>query len=140
MCTVKLPDVREHFSALFNRPGDALFDISADARYYTKFPADITTHLSIPITDEEVCAALGQMNASSNPGVFGLDVKCLRMLTKFSNICDFLVDILNKWISGEIGDELLLTLLTAIPKADRDPTVAKNLRPISVTSIWYRLV
>jgi hypothetical protein len=67
------------------------------------------------------------MNASSNPGVFGLDVKCLRFLTKFSNISKFLVDVLNKWIAGDIGDELLLTLLTAIPKADRDPTVVKNL-------------
>ena len=80
------------------------------------------------------------MNASSNPGVFGLDVKCLRSICKWDEIAEFICDTLNKWVQGEVGDELLLTLLTAIPKPDRDPSQAANLRPISVTSIWYRLV
>jgi hypothetical protein len=35
---------------------------------------------------------------------------------------------------------LLTTLLTAIPKVDRDSSDPKQLRPISVTSIWYRII
>lgn len=35
---------------------------------------------------------------------------------------------------------LLHTLLTAIPKKDKPTDVPSNLRPISVTSIWYRLI
>lgn len=59
VCSVALPEVRDHFSALFNRSGVASFDVSADARYYTKFPADVIADLSLPITDREVHAALG---------------------------------------------------------------------------------
>lgn len=29
--------------------------------------------------------------------------------------------------------------MSAIPKPDRDPTMAANLRPIAVSSVWYRL-
>jgi hypothetical protein len=35
---------------------------------------------------------------------------------------------------------LHLAYLSAIPKSDRPTTEPKNLRPISVSSIWYRWV
>lgn len=36
--------------------------------------------------------------------------------------------------------DLFLALLTAIPKPNRPTTIPANLRPISVTSIWYKLL
>jgi hypothetical protein len=59
VCSVELPAVRDHFSTLFNRSGVATLDVSADARHYSKFPADVIADLSLPITDREVSAALG---------------------------------------------------------------------------------
>ena len=35
---------------------------------------------------------------------------------------------------------LLITLLTAIPKADQATNDASKLRPISVSSVWYRIL
>ncbi len=80
------------------------------------------------------------MKASSAPGMFGLDVPTLRELCRNNLLADYITKLLNAWIKGDIGDHLLLTFLTAIPKPERDPSLARNLRPISVTSIWYRLV
>jgi hypothetical protein len=43
-------------------------------------------------------------------------------------------------VQGTCDEELLTTLLTAIPKPDRDSSDPAQLRPISVTSIWYRII
>lgn len=43
-------------------------------------------------------------------------------------------------LDGEAHPELLASYLTAIPKPDRPTDVAANLRPISVSSTWYRIL
>ena len=56
-------------------------------------------------------------------------------------IADIITTKLWDWVTiGDDYNEMFLAILTAIPKADKPPTIAKNLRPISVTSIWYRIV
>ena len=47
---------------------------------------------------------------------------------------------LNTWIQDPDLVQLHLAYLSAIPKSDRPTTEPKNLRPISVSSIWYRWV
>ena len=52
-----------------------------------------------------------------------------------------MVTLLNSWITDDHDTpDLFLALLTAIPKPNRPTTIPANLRPISVTSIWYKLL
>ncbi len=43
-------------------------------------------------------------------------------------------------LESQVASPLLLSLLTAIPKPGRDTATATNLRPISVSSVFYRLL
>lgn len=48
---------------------------------------------------------------------------------------------MNDWLTTDCETaEMFLVMLSAIPKEGKPPTVASNLRPISVTSIWYKIV
>jgi hypothetical protein len=51
-----------------------------------------------------------------------------------------IVDLLNKWVREDINTELFLAIVSSIPKPKKPPDKPENLRPISVTSIWYRVI
>ena len=51
-----------------------------------------------------------------------------------------LVDIVNGWILEEYNTDLFISLISAIPKPKKPPDKPENLRPIAVTSLWYRVV
>lgn len=78
--------------------------------------------LSSPIDCSELIEALQTMNSGTAPGVFGLDVLTLRRICTLDPVATHVTTLLNNWIAGNPGDYLLLTLLTAIPKPDKDPT------------------
>lgn len=39
-----------------------------------------------------------------------------------------------------MNEHLLTTIMTAIPKPEKDTSDPSQLRPISVTSVWYRII
>lgn len=51
-----------------------------------------------------------------------------------------IVDILNGWVLEEFNTDLFVSLISAIPKPKKPPDQPENLRPIAVTSLWYRVV
>lgn len=80
------------------------------------------------------------MKSGTSPGCFGLDVPTLRHVFKNPVFADRICALLNQWIHDPASVELHLAYLTAIPKLNKPPTTPSNLRPISVSSIWYRWV
>jgi hypothetical protein len=113
-------DVKDHFEAFFNRESSATFTGDRDLRYFKQLGPRHKSALATEIEVDEVRKALGEMNASSSPGMFGLDVPALRNLCANDIIANYVTGLLNMWIEGQVGDHLLLTFLTAIPKPDRD--------------------
>lgn len=79
------------------------------------------------------------MNSNATPGIFGLDVSTLGVLLANDTLGTLIVLLMNGLLRDNIDQKLLLTLLTAISKGKGtdDPTL---LRPISVTSVWYKLI
>lgn len=81
------------------------------------------------------------MNSNAASGVWGLQIPILTQLYSNEYFADTLTALLNSWIMDDADTaEMFLVLLTAIPKPQRDTAVPSNLRPISVTSVWYKLV
>lgn len=94
------------------------------------------------ITLDELRAATASMRTQASPGTFGIDVGTTCRLLDHPTLGPLICDYINDWV--QYGDsappELFTALLTAIPKADRPTSDPANLRPISVTSLWYRIV
>jgi hypothetical protein len=88
----------------------------------------------------EIRFVLANMNNRASPGVYGLETDCLKELFNNDIIGTTLVDLLNRWVHEDLNTELFLAIVSAIPKPKKPPDEPQNLRPISVTSAWYRLV
>ena len=55
-------------------------------------------------------------------------------------MASLITDLLNRWVFESLSTELFLAIVSAIPKPKKPPDKPSNLRPISVTSVWYRIV
>lgn len=85
--------------------------------------------------------ALETMRSSASPGCLGLDVGTLRRVCANDHLAETICSLLNHWVfDNPESAELHLTLLSAIPKTGKPTSEPKNLRPISVASIWYRWI
>ena len=80
-------------------------------------------------------ADMGDFRAT---GAFGVDVGALKCLLAHGPTACLITDSLQRVLVEGCEPSLLATLLTALPKPGKDPGSPTNLRPISVTSIWYR--
>ena len=73
-------------------------------------------------------------------GAFEVDVGALKCLLAHGPMVRLITDSLQRVLVEGCEPSLLATLLTAFPKPGKDPGSPTNLRPISVTSIWYRII
>jgi hypothetical protein len=96
--------------------------------------------LSVDFDLAEIRYVLANMNTNASPGVYGLETDCLKELFNNEITGTLLVDLLNRWVHEDMNNELFLAIVSAIPKPKKTPDEPCNLRPISVTSGWYRLV
>ena len=81
------------------------------------------------------------MKPGASSGAFGLQVNVIKLLFDNPVFASVLTTLLIMWIADPTGPaELFLVMLSAIPKAERSTASPQNLRPISVTNIWYKIV
>ena len=89
----------------------------------------------MPISFEEVSSALNAMNTNATTGAFGLDISTLKWLMTLERTSSMLINFLQGILDNKFDENLLLTIMSAIPKPKKPPTTPKNLRPISV-DLW----
>ena len=82
-------------------------------------------------------ADMGDFRAT---GAFGVDVGALKCLLAHGHMACLITDSLQRVLVEGCEPSLLATLLTALPKPGKDPGSPTNLQPISITSIWYRII
>ena len=97
-------------------------------------------HLRAPITLDEVRNAVASMRPNTAPGPFGIEVGCLTYLLCVDFLAGLITAALQCLLDLLPAPDLFASYLTAIPKPDRPTNVPSNLRPILVTSAWYRLL
>jgi hypothetical protein len=69
-----------------------------------------------------------------------LDIPLIKELLKVDVFASVIAQFLWGLVQGEVNDILFTTILTAIPKEQRSTADPAQLRPISVTSVWYRII
>ena len=82
-------------------------------------------------------AYMGDFHAT---GAFVVDVGALKCLLAHGPMAHLITDSLQRVLVEGCEPSLLATLLTVLPKPGKDPGSPTNLRPISVTSIWYHII
>ena len=143
--------VSDHWRAFFNRGWDAsshgaerdaiLADIAADAA--CKLPKEAAAALSIEsITAEaNVLAAVDALKAHSTAGVDGFTpevYKCPAVRERLAgHLSKFFKELLTR---GRLTDDMLLATLTPIYKLKGDRARPDSYRPISTTTIEYRVL
>ena len=131
--------MRTHFEQQFNEPVDPP---AIDTDFLQDIPRlSSTASLHAPLRDEEVAQAINGMRWRAGSGPFGLEIGVLQRLIKVPQLLGLLRGLLQSWLLEDQQAPLLLSaLLTAIPKRGKPPDTPRNLRPISVLSVWYRIV
>ena len=103
-----------------------------------KLSNDEKQSLEGPISIDEILKSLKNMKNNKSPGSDGFTAEFFKFFWK--DLGEFLVRSINN--SFEIGD-LSSTqkegIITCIPKGDKDKTLLKNWRPISLLNVTYKL-
>lgn len=133
-------DITEHFKNFFNRPSPVSEQLPENVlQCFAQFPTATVEGLGAEVSVSEFCKAVQGMSTAANPGPYGLQVSAIKGLAQTPRLLSELVELFNKWLIDPSNDDLLDSTLTAIPKPGRDPGLPKNLRPIAVSSMWYRI-
>lgn len=90
------------------------------------------------VTKGECKLALNKMKLNKSPGLDGLPVEFYRVF--WENICDLIIDVYNEsFIYEELSDSMNMSVLTLIFKKG-DICRLKNYRPISLSTIDYKIL
>ena len=138
--------LRTHYVTLFTRPpppvtfpgGPAAFHDALPTHYHALSPAALTT-LSAPLTAAEVLTAATALRDTA-VGPFGINTYVIVSLLRQPALAPSLLAALTNTLASADPTPLWDTLLTAIPKPHKDSSLPQHTRPISVTSLWYRLL
>ena len=95
---------------------------------------DIGTLLSV----KEIGAVLKKMKSNKTPGIDGITVEFLKVFWR--QLKFYITDALNcGFLKGRLSITLRQCVITCLPKPNKDRTMLKNWRPISLLSIFYKL-
>ncbi|MCH87437.1 CNGC5-like protein [Trifolium medium] len=127
---------RRYFDTLFqqnNGEHDAIINL-----VLPKITVDDNMRLTAPITKEELRQALFQMHPDKSSGPDGFN---LAFYQHFWNLCnDDIFAVVQEWLERDyFPTSLNETNICLIPKCDK-PTNMKDLRPISLCNVLYKMV
>ena len=102
-------------------------------------PQNMCESLNQMISEREVISAIKSMARNKTPGSDGLPIEFY--ITFWSQIKDFLLDAISEaFHSGRLHDTALEGIVTLIPKKDKDSRYIKNMRPITLLNVDYKIV
>lgn len=87
--------------------------------------------LDSPITAEELCEAMGNMNSGKAPGPDGLPIEFYKTFSR--RLVRPLLDMFEEsFTNGKLPDSLRLAIITLILKPNKPPNECSSYRPISL--------
>eukprot|EP00253_Pinus_taeda_P030772 PITA_30772 len=132
--------VQRHFQRIFSDSGEAtIAEVMRTAQCFPRFiEEDEATELSIPITKEEVEAAMKNMAKDKSPSPDGWTIE---LFLHFFDLIGFeITDVVEESrLKGEIYRPFNSNFIALIPKKD-EPENFEDFRPISLCNCIYKII
>ena len=104
----------------------------------TDTPKITASHLGDLVTSEEMSDALSKMKNNKSPGIDGIPADFLKVFWR--RLKFFVTDAINScYKKGTLSTTLKQSIITCLPKGNKDRKVLKNWRPISLLCATYKL-
>ena len=133
-----LGQIQQYYSRLFENKDHLLENVNLEElgiqRQGNSHEEDIGTLLTV----EEIGLTLKRMKPNKTPGIDGIMVEFLKVFWR--QLKYFITNALNcGFLKGRLSVSLRQCIITCLPKPNKDRSLLKNWRPISLLSVIYKL-
>ena len=127
----------DYYSKLYSSDHDVHFSIQGNPA--VKITLEESAQCDQEQTLEEVSVALKQMSNDKCPGLDGLTVNFYKFF--WQSIGHPLFEALQQGLSeGKLHDSALRGVINLIPKSNKDTRLLKNLRPLTLLNVDYKIL
>ena len=132
-----IKEQKTYFEKLYSEDPEVKFNM--ENNYNVKVPEEIKTQQNQQITIQELENAIKTMNNNKTPGEDGLPVEFYKVFwTKIKNI--FYEMVLWSHQTEILHQSARTGILNLIPKPNKDSRYIKNLRPITLLNVDYKII
>ena len=133
-----LQHIRDFYANLLQSKDDKLSDTNLVDLGLEAGKQDKNDDLGSPLTINELGSVLKQMKANKTPGIDGITSEFLKMF--WGKLKYYVVHALNRCFEkGKLSVTLRQSVIICLPKGNKDRSLIKNWRPISLLSVVYKL-
>ena len=135
-----LDQIRTFYARLYENKENDLKDCNWDTLNYqqNKLKLDDSLSLEGPLTITEIGTALKGMKHNKTPGIDGFPAEFYKMF--WGKLKYFVLRALNySFLKGNLPLSLRQTIISCLPKGNKQRDLLKNWRPISLLSVLYKI-
>ena len=133
-----LNQIKDYYANLFKNKDDQLSDLNFDDLGLVPVKGNGNIDLGLPLTIKEVGYVLKQMKSNKTPGIDGITSEFLKFF--WGKLKYYVVSALNRCFEKELlSVSLRQSVIVCLPKGNKDRSLIKNWRPISLLSVVYKL-
>ena len=132
-----LQEQHRYYQMLYDADSSVKFDI--ENRNGIKITAEEKSYCEQQLTFEEVFSAITSLKHNKTPGPDGLTVEFY--VHMWPHIKDIFMDMIRSCENGgDLDDNIKSGVLNLIPKPKKDARLLKNLRPITLLNVDYKII
>ena len=133
-----LQHIRDFYANLLQSKDDKLSDTNLVDLGLEAGKQDKNNDLGLPLIINELGTVLKRMKANKTPGIDGITSEFLKMF--WGKLKYYIVHALNRCFEkGKLSVTLRQSIIICLPKGNKDRSLIKNWRPISLLSVVYKL-
>ena len=136
-----LAEIRTFYDTLFKNHDDCLNDYDLKQTFESEF-SDMykvqESSLGDPIRLEELALVLKKMKNGKCPGIDGISVDFLKVF--WGKLKFYILNSINSsYEKGVLSVSLRQSIISCLPKGNKDRTILKNWRPIALLCVVYKM-
>ena len=131
-------DIQEKFYRnLYDKDNDVCFTMADVGQ--KKVPIELQEAQKTPFSKEEIARAVLQLKNGKCPGIDGINADFYKVF--WCKLGDAFFSMLQcAFKQGKFGKSLMRGVINLIPKANKDVRFLKNLRPITLLNVDYKII
>ena len=133
-----LHHIREYYADLFKSRDDCIMDTDLEKLGLKKSKTVTPEELGSLLTVSELGCVLKKMKPNKTPGIDGITAEFLKVF--WGKLKYFITEAINfGFMKGQLPISLRQSIITCLPKSNKERNFIKNWRPISLLCVVYKL-